>query len=123
MSLTATDRLEASVEVGVRVPRGDSADLETGVADVLANVDGVDAVDVDAVSNVRPTWTDVRIDVAATVAVAVPDDGDPPRRVAAAVLDDGDTPRCIAAALREGFGVTDVYDVAVTGAVDAERGD
>lgn len=107
MSLTATDRLEASVEVGVRVPRGDSADLETGVADVLANVDGVDAVDVDAVSNVRPTWTDVRIDVAATVAVAVPDDGDPPRRVAAA--------------LREGFGVTDVYDVAVTGTADADR--
>lgn len=100
MSLEATVPVDVSVDVSLRVPRGEAGNLESGVADVLANVDGVTDVTVERITSVRPTWTDVRVDADTSLAVEVgPDDADRPAAVESRVED--------------GFGVTDVNGVVV----------
>lgn len=100
MSLTATAPVEATADVSLRVPRGEAGDLEAGVADVIGSVDAVDAVTVDRVTSVNPTWTDIRVDADVQVTAEVgPDD-------ATAELE---------AILADGFGVTDVNGIVVDG--------
>lgn len=101
MSIHATVSVDASAAVSLRVPRGETGDLESGVAGVLANVDAVSDVSVERVSSVRPTWTDIRVDADVRLTVVVEDDADLPTRVEA-VLEDG-------------FGVTDVTGLVVDG--------
>ncbi|WP_336339318.1 hypothetical protein [Haloarcula brevis] len=100
MSLQATPPTEVSADVSLRVPRGGSETLEAGVADVLAAVDGVEAVAVDRVTSVRPTWTDIRVDADVSLTLRVDDERD---------TADGRTEL-----LREGFGVVAVNRVDVT---------
>ncbi|MBO4246266.1 hypothetical protein IL252_00360 [Halomicrobium sp. IBSBa] len=100
MSLTATPTVDATASVSLRVPRGESGDLETGAAAVLAGVDAVDAVTIDRVTGVDPTWTDIRVDV--NVAVT-------------ATVDETDPASGLEAKLEDGFGV-----VAVDGLVLAD---
>ena len=102
MSIQTTVPVDVSVDVSLRVPRGETDTLEAGVGGVLANVDGVTDVTVERVTSVRPTWTDVRVDadVGATVAV----DADEPDRTAA-----------VEARLEDGFGITAVNDAVVDG--------
>ncbi|MDS0259308.1 hypothetical protein NDI56_07875 [Haloarcula sp. S1CR25-12] len=97
MSLHATTTVEASADVSLRVPRGGSADLTSGVADVLAAVGAVTEVAVDRVTSVRPAYTDIRVDADVTVVLDLPDDAD--QRQAVATL------------LCDGFGITDVNEV------------
>lgn len=99
MSLQATTTVDASADVSLRVPRGGSEDLEAGVAGVLSDADGVEAVDVDRVTSVRPTWTDIRVDADVTLALSVAEDED-----ATAAADE---------LLRDAFGVTDVNGLVV----------
>jgi hypothetical protein len=101
MSLTATTTVDALADVSLRVPRGQAGDLERGVADVIESVDGVEAVSVDGVTGVTPTFTDIRVDadVRLTLSVATPDSES---------LADG-----VVAHLEDGFGVETVAGVAV----------
>ncbi|WP_254278888.1 hypothetical protein [Haloarcula marina] len=99
MSLQATPPVDASVDVSLRVPRGETGDLESGVAAVLGRIDGVAAVTVQQVTSVRPTFTDIRVSADATVRVAVPAETDPRTAVAERLAD--------------GFGITAVDDIAV----------
>ncbi len=101
MSLQATPRVDVTAAVSLRVPRGESDDLESGVAEVLSAVDGVERVAVDAVTGVRPTWTDLRVeaDVGLTVVVEVRENEE---RVGA-----------VERVLADGFGVTDVEGLIV----------
>ncbi|WP_276272338.1 hypothetical protein [Haloarcula litorea] len=101
MSLHATATVDASAAVSLRVPRGDSDDLASGVTDVLASVDGVQRVAVEGITGVRPTFTDLRVEAEVTVAVAVPAEAD--------------AATAVTAQLADGFGVTAVDDVAVDG--------
>jgi hypothetical protein len=80
--LAATYRARLSV----RVPRGAAGDVEGGVRDLLADVDGVEQVDVEDLEGVRPDALDLYVDARATVGFADATD-DPEAR------------------LREGFGV------------------
>ncbi|MBX0294542.1 hypothetical protein [Haloarcula nitratireducens] len=90
MSLKATAPVEASAEISLRVPRGGSDDLESGVADVVENVDGVAEVTVRRVRGVRPTFTDLRVDADLRVSIAVPDIDDiAPETAATDCLADG----------------------------------
>jgi len=100
MSLQATTTVDASADVSLRVPRGGSDDLESGVASVLSDADGIEAVDVDRVTSVRPTWTDIRVDADVTLALSVAESGD-----ATAAASD---------LLRDAFGVTGVNSLVVT---------
>ena len=99
MSLTATERQVVSSLVSLRVPRGEAGDLDSGVVDVLEAVDGVERVELDGVTSVRPTWTDIHVD--ADVRVTLSD----------AV--DGDDADAVQSTLEDGFGVTDVEQVSV----------
>lgn len=101
MSLHATTTVEASVDISLRVPRGESEDLNSGVAGVLDAVAAVREVAVDRVTSVRPGYTDIRVDADATVRLELSDDCEPARAVAAT--------------LRDGFGITTVNNV---GSVD-----
>lgn len=57
------NRAEAvAVDVELRVPRGAMGDLPAGVAEVLANVDGADVVDVGEIDGVRPAALDIYVD-------------------------------------------------------------
>ena len=98
MSLNATVPTDVSTDVSLRVPRGEAGDLERGVADVLANVDGVTDARVDRVTGVRPTWTDIRVDASARLTLEVEVDG-------------GDPTGTVRDRLEDGFGVTDVRDL------------
>ncbi|ACV48544.1 MULTISPECIES: hypothetical protein [Halomicrobium] len=100
MSLTATPTVDATASVSLRVPRGESGDLETGAAAVLAGVDAVDAVTIDRVTGVDPTWTDIRVDASVEVT---------------ATVDGEDRASTLQTELEDGFGV-----VAVDGLVLAE---
>lgn len=93
MSLTVTAPVEVSADVSLRVPRGGSEDLETGVAGVLTGVDEVVEVAIDRVTRVRPTWTDIRVDADVALTLSVPETAD--------------ADRC-EAVLEDGFGITDV---------------
>ena len=87
MSLTATPTVDATASVSLRVPRGESGDLETGAAAVLAGVDAVDAVTIDRVTGVDPTWTDIRVDAAVELTARV--ESDQPAAALEAELEDG----------------------------------
>lgn len=102
MSLQATVPVDASADVSLRVPRGEAGDLESGVSDVLANVDGVTDATVQRVTSVRPTWTDIRVDADVRVTVEVD-------------AEDGDRSSVVEARLEDGFGITDVNDLVVDG--------
>jgi len=102
MSLQATTQIDASVDVSLRVPRGEAGNLESGVADVLANVDGVTEATVERVTSVRPTWTDIRVDADVRLTAEVAADAD-------------DRPATVEARLEDGFGVTDVNGLVVDG--------
>ncbi|MFB6206563.1 MAG: hypothetical protein ABEJ05_08580 [Haloglomus sp.] len=85
------------VDAEVRVPRGEMGDLPAGVADVLANVDGADVVDVGEVEDVRPASLDIYVDVTARV------EGDFGERDADAMAEH----------VADAFGIETVYTVAV----------
>jgi hypothetical protein len=102
MSLQASPPVDASADVSLRVPRGEDGTLECGVADVLANVDGVSDVTVERVTSVRPTWTDVRVDADVTLTVETATEAD-------------DRSAAVEATLADGFGVTDVNGLVVDG--------
>lgn len=97
MSLEATPTVEASVNISLRVSRGASGDLHSGVAAVLDGVAAVREATVDRVRGVRPAYTDIRVDVTATLVLALPDDEQ--------------SERAVAAALSDGFGITTVQEV------------
>ncbi|GGN90656.1 MULTISPECIES: hypothetical protein [Haloarcula] len=99
MSLHATVPVDASADVSLRVPRGGTEDLESGVAAVIEGVDGVTAVTVDRVTSVRPTFTDIRVDADVSITIALPADADPEADVAERLPD--------------GFGITSVNDLVV----------
>ncbi|WP_324662941.1 hypothetical protein [Haloarcula sediminis] len=104
MSLHATTTVEASADVSLRVPRGGTEDLTSGVAGVLAAVDAVETVLVERVTSVRPGHTDIRVDTDVTLVVELPEgaDGDPV---------DSDPGSVVATLLAEGFGITAVNEV------------
>ncbi|MBV0922582.1 hypothetical protein KTS45_00055 [Halomicroarcula limicola] len=102
MSLKATVPVEASAEVSLRVPRGGSEDLESGVAGVVENVDGVAEVTVRRVRGVRPTFTDLRVDADLRVSITVTDDGD-----------DAALEAVVTECLADGFGILAVDDLVV----------
>jgi hypothetical protein len=83
--LAATYRARLSV----RVPRGAAGDVVGGVRDLLADVDGVERVDVHDLEGVRPDALDLYVDARATVGFA-------------------EAPDAPEAQLRDGFGVLDV---------------
>jgi len=87
MSLTATPTVDATADVSLRVPRGGSEDLEAGAAEVLASVAAVEAVTVDRVTAVDPTWTDIPVDVAVELTATV--EGDEPAAALQTALEDG----------------------------------
>lgn len=89
--------------MSVRVPRGEAGDLEAGVADVLENVDGVEAVDLAGVDGVRPTWTDIRVGASAELTLELPGEAS----------GDTDVSADVAERLEDGFGVTDVHAVSI----------
>ena len=97
MSLQATPTVEASVALSLRVPRGGSEDLHSGVAGVLDAVEPVTEATVDRVTGVRPAYTDIRVDTVATVRLTVPSECD--------------AERAVETALGDGFGITTVQDV------------
>jgi len=97
MSLQATTTVEVSVDISLRVPRGGSGDLPSGVADVLDAIDAVESVTVDRVTSVRPTYTDINVDADATVSLVVPSDAD--------------AETAVEQRLADGFGVTGVSDL------------
>lgn len=103
MSLQATPQVDVSAAVSVRVPRGETDNLRSGVVDVLAKVDGVTDVSVEGVTSVRPTWTDVRVDADTRLTVEIGADYE-------ARSSD------VRARLEDGFGVTDVDDLVVDAA-------
>jgi hypothetical protein len=100
MSLQATVQLDVSTDVSLRVPRGETGDLESGVADVLANVDGVTDVTVEGVTSVRPTWTDVRVDADARLTVET-------------TAAETERVSNLEGRIEDGFGVTDVHRLVV----------
>ncbi|MFB6074424.1 MAG: hypothetical protein ABEJ89_05385 [Haloarculaceae archaeon] len=100
MSLQATTPVDATAAVSLRVPRGEAGDLESGVAEVLESVESVETVAVDQVTGVRPTWTDLRVDVDARFTVRVPADHD-------------DRVATVRELLADGFGVTEVTGLIV----------
>lgn len=91
MAVAVTGTVEATAEVDLWVPRDAAGDLESGVQAVVADVDGVATADVDAIADVTPRTTDVRL--AATVRVTLADHA----AEAAAVAE----------TLADGFGVRD----------------
>ncbi len=105
MSLQATTTVEASADVSLRVPRGGTEDLTSGVAGVLDAVDAVRSVSVQRVTSVRPGNTDIRVDTDVTVVLELP---------ASASGDTTMSARrsAVATQLSDGFGITQVNDVA-----------
>lgn len=87
-----TTTTHVSATVSLRVPRGGSDTLESGVAGVLTAIPGVSEVTVERVRSVQPGYTDIRVDAAVslTVDVSVGKETDAATRLA------------------EGFGVTGV---------------
>jgi len=77
MSLSATTTVEVSADISLRVPRGGSADLSSGVADVLDAVGAVTEVTVDRVTSIRPAYTDIRVDADVTVRLDLPEESNP----------------------------------------------
>jgi hypothetical protein len=92
-------RTEARVECRLRVPRGAGGDLSSGVRDVLAAIESVEAVAVRDVSNMRPAPADIYLDARADVTLPA---------------DEADRdPEAVRARLRDGFGVERVDAVAL----------
>jgi len=104
MSLHATTTVEASADVSLRVPRGGTEDLTSGVAGVLDAVDAVRSVTVERVTGVRPGHTDIRVDTDVTVVLELPAEASGAATASA---------RCSAVAtlLTDGFGITQVNEV------------
>jgi len=111
MSLHATTTVEASADVSLRVPRGGTEDLTSGVAGVVDAVGAVRAVTVQRVTSVRPGHTDIRVDTDVTVVVDLPAEagGDP---------EDGGLGPAVASQLTDGFGITAVNEVERVDPVD-----
>jgi len=63
----------ATVEVTLWVPRGAAGDLRAGTQEVLDGVDAVRAVEAFDVETVRPTATDIRLDLAAELRLRTED--------------------------------------------------
>jgi len=97
MSLHATTTVEASADVSLRVPRGATEDLTSGVAGVLDAIDAVTDATVDRVTGVHPAYTDIRVDAAVTVRLRLSEDCDPEQAVRER--------------LQDGFGITKVQRV------------
>jgi len=93
--MTSTLRVHASVSLWIG--RGDSEDLPSGVERRLARVDAVQEASVREVTDVRPTFSDIRIDARVALTVSVPD------------------PEAVDSRLQDGFGVTGVDAVTVEG--------
>lgn len=91
-----TTTTHVSATVSLRVPRGGSDTLESGVAGVLTAIPAVTEVAVERVRSVRPGYTDIRVDARVTLTVACSAGSD-----------------AVAARLADGFGVTNVSAVDV----------
>ena len=94
--------VDATADVSLRVPRGEAGNLEAGAADVIASVEAVEAVTVDRVTSVNPTWTDIRVDVDIEVTAAVAGE---------------DLVAALEAELEDGFGIVEVNGLAVSKSV------
>lgn len=94
MSLHATTTVEVSADISLRVPRGESENLTSGVADVLESVEAVTEAAVDRVTGVRPCYTDIRVDADVTVELTLSEESDPASAAATRLAD--------------GFGITSV---------------
>jgi hypothetical protein len=104
------ERAEAvavEVDVELRVPRGAMGDLPAGVAEVLANVDGTEVVDVGEIDGVRPSALDIYVDATGRL------EGDFGDRDADAMAD----------LVADAFGVETVHAVAIEYAHDNEDAD
>ncbi|WP_236044411.1 hypothetical protein [Haloarcula salinisoli] len=104
MSLHATTTVEASADVSLRVPRGGTEDLTSGVAGVLDAVDAVSAVTVERVTSVRPGNTDIRVDADVTVVLELP-------AAASGGATESARPLAVETQLTDGFGITQVNEV------------
>jgi len=104
MSLHATTTVEVSADISLRVPRGGTEDLTSGVAGVLDAVDAVDGVAVERVTSVRPGRTDIRVDTDVTVVIELPAETDPSPAV-------GDLDSAVAMRLTNGFGIMRVNEI------------
>ncbi|MBX0303806.1 hypothetical protein EGD98_08995 [Halomicroarcula sp. F24A] len=104
MSLHATTTVEASADVSLRVPRGGTEDLTSGVAGVLDAVDAVSAVTVERVTSVRPGNTDIRVDADVTVVLELP-------AAASGGVTESARPLAVETQLTDGFGITQVNEV------------
>jgi hypothetical protein len=92
----------ATVEVTLWVPRGAAGDLRAGTREVLDGVDAVASVESVDIGAVRPTATDIRLDLVAELRLRI-----------------GEGPA--AAALADGFGVLSAEVLAVeTAEIDEE---
>ncbi|MFC6757542.1 MULTISPECIES: hypothetical protein [Haloarcula] len=104
MSLHATTTVEASADVSLRVPRGGTEDLTSGVAGVLDAVDAVRSVTVHRVTSVRPGHTDIRVDADVAVVLELP-------AAASGGTTESARSSAVATQLTDGFGITRVNEV------------
>jgi hypothetical protein len=102
-----TEAVAVEVDVELRVPRGAMGDLPAGVAEVLANVDGTEVVDVGEIDGVRPAALDIYVDATGRL------EGDFGDRDADAMAD----------LVADAFGVETVHAVAIEYARDNEDAD
>jgi hypothetical protein len=102
-----TEAIAVEVDVELRVPRGAMGDLPAGVAEVLANVDGADVVDVGGIDGVRPAALDIYVDATGRL------EGDFGDHGADAMAD----------LVADAFGVEAVHAVAIEYARDEEAAD
>jgi|GEM_PF-838402 len=109
MSLHATTTVEASADVSLRVPRGGTEDLTSGVAGVLDAGDAVRAVTVERVTSVRPGHTDIRVDTDVTVVLELPAEGD--HGPVDPATSETATASAVATQLTDGFGIMEVNEV------------
>jgi hypothetical protein len=61
MAVHASETVELTAEVDLWVPRDTMGDLESGVHDVVADVDGVETATVTGITEVTPRATDIRV--------------------------------------------------------------
>lgn len=105
MSLKATQLVDATADVSLRVPRGEAGNLEAGAADVIDSVQAVETVMIERVTSVNPNWTDIHVDVDVEVTAAVAGD---------------DLATALEAELEDGFGIVEVNGLVLAASDDSE---
>ncbi|WP_135806580.1 hypothetical protein [Halorussus marinus] len=79
--------IDATADLELHVPRGGDGTLQEGIAAVLARSAAVDRTEVVAISGVRPTLNDLRVDASVRLRVRADADEDARAAVRDAVTD------------------------------------